>query len=62
MQHGSATRFHSGPPSFTLYINDLKTECKSKMYAYDTVLFAHGKTVDEVTQKLTKQIKKVHLL
>jgi len=31
------------------------------MYADDTVLYAHGKTAEEVAQKLTKDIKKVSL-
>jgi hypothetical protein len=31
------------------------------MYADDTVLYAHGKTAEEVAQKLTKEIKKVSL-
>lgn len=52
-----------GPLLFTLYINDLPTVCKSKiiMYADDTVLYAHGKTAEEVAHKLTKEIKKVYL-
>lgn len=52
-----------GPLLLTLYINDLPTVCKSKitMYADYTVLYAHGKTAEEVAQKLTKEMRKVSL-
>jgi len=51
------------PLLFTLYINDLPTVSKSKitMYADKTVVCTHGKPAEEVTHKLTKEMKKVSL-
>lgn len=47
-----------GPLLFTLYINDLPSVCAAKiiMYADDTVVFAHGRTVEEVAHKLSLEM------
>lgn len=52
-----------GPLLFTLYVNDFPSVCNNKMimYADDTVVYSHGKTVEDVAQKLTAEMKKVSI-
>lgn len=44
-----------GPLLFIVFMNNLPAEvmtCETQLYADDTILYCHGKTVDEVRQKL----------
>ena len=54
-----------GPLLFILYVSDLSYikhvfDVKLKMYADDTVIYAHGKTVDEIQQSLQSCLNYVY--
>lgn len=53
-----------GPILFSMFINDLPDCCQDaefQMYADDAVLYVHGKTAAEVSQKLNDQLEVVAL-
>ena len=59
----SPPRFHIRPTPLHISANDIATKItksKSIFYADDTVLFTHGKNIDEIEKSLQNDLDSLH--